>query len=255
MLFIGIVATRGAQRWLQTHFLPRTSLDPGLQNSVSTIFGYVCIVAVIGLTLAAIGIDLQKITLVAGALSIGIGFGLQAIVSNFISGLILLAERPIRVGDIINVKGEEGQVRRIHVRATEIETADRASVIVPNSELITGVVKNWTHANTLSRVVVRIGVGYDSDVEKVRAILLEIAGAHQHLMTSPAPVVFLTSIADSAINFEMSGVVRNIADAAGVKSDLYFAILKRFREEGITIPNPMREVVWRDPPAAMKGKS
>ena len=255
LLFIGIIATRGAQRWLQTRFLPRTSLDPGLQNSVSTIFGYACIVTVIGLTLAAVGIDLQKITLVAGALSIGIGFGLQAIVSNFISGLILLAERPIRVGDIINVKGEEGQVRRIHVRATEIETADRASVIVPNSELITGVVKNWTHANTLSRVVVRIGVGYDSDVEKVRAILLEIAGGHQHLMTSPGPVVFLTSIADSAINFELSGVVRNIADAAGVKSDLYFAILKRFRAEGITIPNPMREVVWRDPPAAIKGKA
>ena len=124
---------------------------------------------VIALTLAAVGIDLQKITLVAGALSIGIGFGLQSVVSNFVSGLILLAERPIRVGDIINVKGEEGQVRRIHVRATEIETADRASVIIPNSELITGVVKNWTHANTLSRVVVRIGVGYDSDVEKVRA--------------------------------------------------------------------------------------
>jgi small-conductance mechanosensitive channel len=254
LLFVGIVATRSAQRWLQTHFLPRTSLDPGLQNSVSTIFGYVCIIAVIGLTLAAVGIDLQKITLVAGALSIGIGFGLQAVVSNFISGLILLAERPIRVGDIINVKGEEGQVRRIHVRATEIETADRASVIVPNSELITGMVKNWTHANTLSRVVVRIGVGYDSDVEKVRAMLLEIAGAHQHLMTSPGPSVFLTSIADSAINFELSGVVRNIADAAGVKSDLYFEILKRFRAEGITIPNPMREVVWREPPAALKGK-
>ncbi|HKY87811.1 MAG TPA: mechanosensitive ion channel family protein, partial [Pseudorhodoplanes sp.] len=107
---------------------------------------------------------------------------------------------------------------------------------------------------TLSRVVVRIGVGYESDAEKVRAILLDIAGAHQHLMTSPAPVVFLTSIADSAINFELSGVVRNISDAGGVKSDLYFAILKRFREEGITIPNPMREVVWREPPAAIKGK-
>jgi small-conductance mechanosensitive channel len=254
LLFIGILATRGAQRWLQTHFLPRTSLDPGLQNSVSAIFGYACIVGVLGLVLAAIGIDLQKITLVAGALSIGIGFGLQAVVSNFISGLILLAERPIRVGDIINVKGEEGQVRRIQVRATEIETADRASVIIPNSELITGVVKNWTHANTLSRVVVRVGVGYNSDVEKVRDILLEIAGAHPHLMTSPGPAVFLTSIADSAINFELSGVVRNISDGGGVKSDLYFAILKRFRAENITIPNPMREVVWRDPPPSM-GKS
>lgn len=252
LLFIGILITRGAQSWLRTRFLPRTSLDPGLQHSVSAIFGYTCIAGVVALMLAAIGIDLQKITLVAGALSIGLGFGLQSVVSNFVSGLILLAERPIRVGDIINVKGEEGQVRRIQVRATEIETADRASVIIPNSELITGIVKNWTHANTLSRVVVRIGVGYETDVEKVRSILLEIAGAHPHLMTNPAPAVFLTGIADSAINFELSGVVRNIADAGGVKSDLYFAILARFRAEGIVIPNPMREVVWRDPPLAPK---
>ena len=253
LLFIGILATRSAQNWLRTRFLPRTTLDPGLQHSVAAIFGYACIVAVIALTLAAIGIDLQKITLVAGALSIGIGFGLQSVVSNFVSGLILLAERPIRVGDIINVKGEEGQVRRIQVRATEIETADRASVIIPNSELITGVVKNWTHANTLSRVVVRIGVGYDSDVEKVRNILQEIASAHPRLMKSPAPTVLLTGIADSAISFELSGVVGDIADAAGVKSDLYFAILSRFRADGIAIPNPMREVVWRGGPPAPAG--
>ena len=109
------------------------------------------VIAVIALAMAQLGVDLQKITLVAGALSIGIGFGLQSVVSNFVSGLILLAERPIRVGDIINVKGEEGRVRRIHVRATEIETVDRASVIIPNSELITRVVKNWTHTNTLTR--------------------------------------------------------------------------------------------------------
>src|SRR5213079_2845190 len=114
-----------------------------------------------------LGIDLQKITLVAGALSIGIGFGLQSVVSNFVSGLILLTERPIRVGDMIVVKGEEGFVRRIRVRATEIETFERASVIVPNSELITGVVKNWTHANTLYRLNIRLAVSYDCDPDKV----------------------------------------------------------------------------------------
>jgi potassium-dependent mechanosensitive channel len=255
ILLAGILATRGAQRWLNTRFLPRTTLEPSLQNSVSTIFGYVGVIAVLLLALAQMGLDFQKITIVAGALSIGIGFGLQSVVSNFVSGLILLAERPIRVGDIINVKGEEGRVQRIHVRATEIETGDNASVIIPNSELITGVVKNWTHANTFSRIVVKVGVGYDSDVNKVRDILLELAKGHPKLMQSPAPVAFITGFADSAINFELGGVVRNIGEGASVKSDLYFSILERFRAEGISIPFPQREIAVREmghPQAAKK---
>jgi small-conductance mechanosensitive channel len=256
LVLIGILATRVAQGWISTQFLPRTSLDPGLQNSVATIFGYVCIVAVIAAAMASLGIDLQKITLVAGALSIGIGFGLQAIVSNFISGLILLAERPIRVGDIINVKGEEGAVRRIHVRATEIETADRASVIIPNSELITGVVKNWTHANTLARIVMKVAVAYDSDVEKVRDILLEVTRAHQNVLQAPAPLVFITALGENGIGFEVNAVVRNIADGGAAKSDIYYEILARFRQEGIVIPSPQRELVIRgDMPLAALPKA
>ena len=245
ILLVGILATRGAQRWLETRFLPRTTMEPGLQHSVSTIFGYVGVIAALLVALAQMGLDFQKITIVAGALSIGIGFGLQSVVSNFVSGLILLAERPIRVGDIINVKGEEGRVQRIHVRATEIETGDSASVIIPNSELITGVVKNWTHANTFSRITVKVGVGYDSDVEKVRDILLELARSHPKLMQSPAPSALITGFGDSAINFELGGVVRNIGDGGSVKSDLYFSILERFRAEGIAIPFPQRDVLVR----------
>jgi small-conductance mechanosensitive channel len=252
ILLVGVLATRGVQRWLTTRFLPRTTLESSLQNSVATIFGYVGVILALLLALAQMGLDFQKIAIVAGALSIGIGFGLQSVVSNFISGLILLAERPIRVGDIINVKGEEGRVQRIHVRATEIETGDNASVIIPNSELITGVVKNWTHANTFSRIVVKVGVAYDSDVEKVRDILLELAKGHPKLMQSPAPVAFLTGFADSAINFELGGVVRNIGDGASVKSDLYFAILERFRAEGIAIPFPQREIAVRESSPAKK---
>ena len=139
------------QRWLEKEVMPHTAIEPSLQLSIVTILGYVGFIIAIVLALGEIGIDPQKIALVAGALSVGIGFGLQSIVSNFVSGLILLAERPIRVGDQIVVKGDEGFVRRISVRATEIETFDKASVIIPNSELITGVVKNWTHANTLGR--------------------------------------------------------------------------------------------------------
>lgn len=242
IVVVGILLTRAVQGWLNARFLPHTTLDPSLQNSVSTIFGYVGVIAAIALALAQLGVDFQKVTLVAGALSIGIGFGLQSVVSNFVSGLILLAERPIRVGDIISVKGEEGRVRRIHVRATEIETGDRASVIIPNSELITQVVKNRTHIDTFARVTVPLGVAYDSDVGKVRDILLAIANAHPHVMDNPAPTVFLTGFGDSAIHFELGWVVRNIGDGPGIKSDICFSILQRFRAEGIVMPYPQRNI-------------
>ena len=138
ILLIGFVTVRGAQRWLETQFLPRTRLDAGLQNSIAALTGYSALVAVLALALGALGIDLQKIALIAGALSVGIGFGLQSVVSNFVCGLILLAERPIRVGDWVVVRNEEGWVRRISVRSTEIETFDRATVIIPNQDFITG---------------------------------------------------------------------------------------------------------------------
>ncbi len=246
MMLVGIFLTRAAQRWLQARFLPRTGLEPSLQHSVSVIFGYVGVVVALGIALGVLGIDLQKITLVAGALSIGIGFGLQSIVSNFVSGLILLTERPIRVGDMIVVKGEEGFVRRIRVRATEIETFERASVIVPNSELITNIVKNWTHANTLGRIIVNVNVSYDCDHEKARDILLDIAREHAQVLQSPPPVALLTGFSDFAVKLELIGVVGNVAHSGGVKSDIYFKILSRFRESGIEIPYPQQETHARD---------
>jgi potassium efflux system protein len=188
-----------------------------------------------------LGFDLQKIALIAGALSVGIGFGLQSIVSNFVSGLILLTERPIRVGDSIVVKGEEGWVRRVRVRATEIETFDRASVIIPNSEFITGVVKNWTRTNTLGRIVVKVGVAYESDPIQVRDILLGIAEAHPQIVKAPAPVAFLVGFGDSALEFELRCVVGDVEKALSVRSDLHYAILAKFREAAIEIPYPQRE--------------
>jgi small-conductance mechanosensitive channel len=248
VLAIGLVATRAAQRWLEVQFLPRTALDPGLQHSVSTILGYVGVIAAVTLALAEFGIDLQKVALVAGALSVGIGFGLQSIVSNFVSGLILLAERPIRVGDSIVVKGEEGYVRRISVRATEIETFERASVIIPNSELISGVVKNWTHGNTNGRIMVKVGVAYDADPDAVRDILMACACDHPQVLQMPVPRVFLASFGDSALNFELRCFVANVDYGLIVRSDLHFAILHRLRQARIAIPYPQREVrLLRDP--------
>jgi len=241
VLLIGILATRAVQRWLQTRFLPRTGLEPSLQLSVSTIIGYIGVIAALTFALAALGIDVQKIALIAGALSVGIGFGLQSIVSNFVSGLILLAERPIRVGDSIVVKGEEGYVRRISVRATEIETFDRASVIIPNSELITGVVKNWTHGNPTGRIICKVGVNCDADPEEVRDILLGCARDHPLVLETPPPRAFLVSL-DSTLQFELRCVVGHVDNGLPVKSDLHFEILRRFRLAKIVIPNPQYEV-------------
>jgi potassium-dependent mechanosensitive channel len=252
VVIVVLLITRVAQRWLRTQLLPRTSVEPGLQHSIATIFGYVGIIAAISLALGSLGIDLQKIAFIAGALSLGIGFGLQAVVSNFVSGLILLAERPIRVGDSIVVKGEEGWVRRIRVRATEIETYDRASVIIPNSELITGVVKNWTHANTMGRIVVKVGVAYDTDPEQVSQILTTLAGEHPQVLKNPPPRAFLVAFGDSALDFELRCVVANVDNGLAAKSDLHHAILKRFREAGIEIPYPQRDIrVRREGDAAL----
>jgi potassium-dependent mechanosensitive channel len=255
LLLVGLLATRAVQRWLERRFLPRTGLEPGLQHSISAILGYVGVIAAASLALVELGIDLQKIAFIAGALSVGIGFGLQSIVSNFVCGLILLAERPIRVGDSIVVKGEEGWVRRISVRATEIETFERASVIIPNSELITGVVKNWTHANTMGRIILKVGVDYDSGPEQVRDLLLECAREHPQVVDSPPPRALLLAFGDSALEFELRCVVTDFDRSLIVKSDLYFAILQRLRAAGIRIPAPQREVRLLGEAAAAPAKS
>ncbi|MDB5602562.1 MAG: hypothetical protein JWN71_4606 [Xanthobacteraceae bacterium] len=246
LLFVGILVVRGIQHWLRTRLLPRAGLEPGLQHSVSALFGYAGAIAVVAIVLAELGIDLQKIAFIAGALSVGIGFGLQSIVSNFVSGLILLAERPIRVGDWVVVKNEEGYVRKISVRATEIETFERASVIIPNSEFITGVVKNWTHANTTGRVTVKVGVAYDSDPEKVREVLLACAREHPQVLQTPPPQALFLNFGESTLDFELRCYLANISFALTVRSDLHFVVLRRFREAGIEIPFAQRELRWRD---------
>jgi small-conductance mechanosensitive channel len=252
LLIIGLVVTRIVHRWLIQTVLPRTRLDAGLQNSISTMFVYLGAIAATLLALAQIGINLQNIAFVAGALSVGIGFGLQSIVSNFVSGIILLAERPIRVGDIIEVKGASGYVRRISVRATEIETGDRANVIVPNSELISNVLTNWTHTNTTGGISVKVGVSYDCDPVAVRKILLDAASAHPQVLKSPAPSVLLRGFGPYALEFELFAVIGNIDISGTVKSDLYFAILQKFREARIEIPIPQQEYRLRaDEPAAL----
>jgi small-conductance mechanosensitive channel len=243
-----VVLSRVFQRWLEQRFLPTTTIDPGLKNSIHTSAGYIGFILAAILALSYAGINLANVALVAGALSVGIGFGLQSIVNNFVSGLILLAERPIRAGDWIQVGADEGTVKRISARATEIETFDRASVIIPNSSLISGVVKNCTCDNS-GRTTLMVGASYDADPEHVRRVILECAMKHEMVLKFPKPFVNFENFGDSSLVFQLFVYLASISNGGTVRSDLRFAILKRFREEGIEIPYPRRDISVRDWPA------
>ncbi len=228
----GTVAVRLLQRWLRERFLPTTGLDAAMRDSATTLLGFVGTVAALALALSAIGLGLERIAWVASALSVGIGFGLQAIVSNFVSGLILLAERPVKVGDWVSLSGVEGDIRRINVRATEIQMGDRSTVIVPNSEFITKIVRNVTLANPLGQVSFKLPMALDSDVEKVREIILAAFQAHEGVLDTPEPKVFLESVENERLIFAANGAVASPRQAYSVKSALLFDVLVRLRDVG-----------------------
>ena len=237
---LGLLATRTLQGWLEEKFLPETELDLGLRNSIKTAVGYVGFAAAIALAFSSLGFSLDKLTIVAGALSVGIGFGLQSIVSNFVSGLILLWERPIRVGDLIVVGDGEGVVRRINVRSTEIETFDRSTVIVPNSNLISGVVKNRVRSDRTGRVIISISVPRTTDAARIRDVLLDVARASTDVLREPPPRVFFRKIGETVLDFDLICIVPEIDTAGRVSSDLHFEIFARLAKEGIG--QPEREV-------------
>jgi small-conductance mechanosensitive channel len=241
-LVIGIAVTRGVQGWLDQRFLPRTRLDVGLKNSIRTSFGYLGIVISVALAFSVIGLDLQNLAIVAGALSVGVGFGLQSIVNNFVSGLILLVERPIKSGDLVELGAQKGFVRKINVRSTEIETFDRASLIVPNSSLITGNVKNWMHRDLTGRCLVDVGVSYDTDPAEMKSVLLSCAERHDKVLKFPAPVVLFTNFGADALEFRLICTIGAVTDVGTVESDLRFDIVRVLREKGIEIPSAQRDI-------------
>lgn len=247
VLFIaGFLVTRAFQRWLEGSFLPSTGLDAGLQNSITTSAGYVGAIAAIILPFAYLGFNFEKLAIVAGALSLGIGFGLQSIVNNFVSGLILLWERAIKVGDWVVVGSDQGIVKRINVRSTEIETFERQTIIVPNSNLITGVVKNWVRGDRSGRITVEVGVDYRSDPNHVRDILLACARSHEFVAAAPEPNVLFTAFGESALNFELRCFVVDVDQLGKTRSDLRFEIFRRFKEAGINIPYPQSDINVRN---------
>ena len=236
-------------RKILTIILPRLfkrlHLNESTENSVSTVLGYVSVIVAFLIALSVMGVDLKSLGVLIGALSVGLGFGLQHVVNNFISGILILFERPFRIGDWIVINGHEGIVRKINIRSTELETFDKARIIIPNADIISGALTNWTLHDLMGRLTIAVGVGYESDLEKVLKLIVETTQNDDRILTDPAPSAILTSFDDSSIGVQLRCYVGNISQRAAVKSDLIVRIQKTFRENGIEIPFPQRVVTYK----------
>ncbi|MEM7303231.1 MAG: mechanosensitive ion channel domain-containing protein [Pseudomonadota bacterium] len=245
---LGIVATRIVQRWFDLKVLTRTRFDTGVKDSIRAGIGYTGYFIAALMAVSYAGLNLSNLALIAGALSVGIGFGLQNIVNNFVSGLILLIERPIKTGDIVTVGGQGGTVHKINVRSTEVETFDRETLIIPNADLINSTVGNWMHKDQTRRMILKIGVAYGSDVEKVRQILLDAAAADSRIATTPEPFVYFSDFGASSLDFQLRVILRDIMDTLSVESDMRFRVVAEFDKVGIEIPFPQQDVRIKELP-------
>ena len=251
VLAVLLTLTRWFKGRLNSKWLTQTRMERSAREALVTTFGYVAVALAVIVALSIAGIKFTNLAIIAGALSVGIGFGLQNVVNNFVSGIIMLVERPVRTGDWIVVGSTEGHVQRISIRTTTIRTFDRADVIVPNSDLISGQVTNWTLRNAWGRIKVPIGVAYGSDTATVKETLLEIANNNANVIKGnpqlPDPNVLFLGFGDSALNFELRAIVHDVDRRWHVISDINFAIDAAFRDKGIEIPFPQRDVNFRRP--------
>jgi small-conductance mechanosensitive channel len=253
VLAVGLFMVRGLQRWLTGRYLPATDLDSGAQNSIAMVVRYTGLILVVLWTFASLGIGVERIALLLSALSVGIGFGLQAITQNFVSGLILLAERPVKIGDWVKIGDQEGDVKRISVRATEIQIADRSTLIVPNSELITKSIVNKTLADPLGRIQLQFSVPLGSDVEQVRSIVMAIYAAQSAVLDDPKPSLFIDKIADGRVNFNGFAFVSSPRLVYGTRSEIWFNLLSQLPAAGIELGSTPQQVQWIGSPSGEAG--
>lgn len=250
---VSLFVTRWLQRIVTSVVLPKTRIDAGGRNAISTGMGYVGVILSVLIAISAAGLDLSNLAIIAGALSVGVGFGMQAIISNFVSGIILLIERPIKEGDWIEVSGHSGIVRKIAVRSTRLETFDRHDVIIPNSDLIAGSVINMTLSSQTGRLIIPVGIAYRSDLERTKQILLEAAAGNADLLSYPPPQVFFIRLGESSIDLELRCFLHDVGTIVKTRSDLLFAIYAAFEQNHIEIPYPQRDVNLRNVGELMEG--
>ncbi|MBI5775713.1 MAG: mechanosensitive ion channel family protein [Verrucomicrobia bacterium] len=245
LLMLGsvVLAEMLLRRFFIMRLLRRTHLEPALQYAVGKIIGYGVMALGFYIAFQMAGINLSSLAVLAGAIGVGLGFGLQNIISNFISGLIVLAERPIAIGDRIEVGSVAGCVTKISLRSTTVLTNDNITIIVPNADFITQRVVNWTHGDPRVRFHIPVGVAYGSDVDKVRRLMLDVAAEHPKVLKEPAPEVFLAAFGDSSLNMELIAWTTEMSHSPDTfRSELNFALERKFRANKVEIPFPQRDL-------------
>ncbi|MGV8074115.1 MAG: mechanosensitive ion channel domain-containing protein [Syntrophobacteraceae bacterium] len=252
VIYFGFRFSRFLPTLFQTRIFPKTGWDIGIRYTVSTIMQYVIVVLSILLALNVLGFPLANLALIMGAMGVGIGLGLQNLVSNFVSGLVLLIERPIKVGDMLIIDGHWGEVKEIRMRSTVFETYDRSVLIIPNTELTASKILNWTHfGRGINRIAIKIGVSYGVDVKQVTDLLMNICKANQRVVKEPAPQVYFEACGESSLNFNIWVFVRTPSDRIPATHELNSAIVDTFREHGIEIPYPQSDLHIKDWPEAL----
>ena len=246
MLYGAFVVSWTLQALLMENVLSRRQMDAGARISIMRLLHYALVTVGFLITISVLGVELKNITIIGGALGVGIGFGMQAIVNNFVSGLIMLFERPIKVGDVIQLSdGQQGRVLNLGLRATTVQTFDRAEIVVPNGDLIANQVTNWTLGDRTMRLAIPVGVAYGSDVEKVMRVLMEVATDNERVLQEPQPVVLFLNFGGSSLDFELRPWIADFNDRRLIQSAIISEIDRRFRIENIEIPFPQRDLHLR----------